>query len=92
MMACKSLVMVLIFVSLFGLHQCQVDEHPKGKERCFTRFVGKPWTLEDLCCVEAPWICFPGFETEECLKCPPLREGVPPSPPPRKGAALSPPL
>ncbi|XP_010422108.1 PREDICTED: uncharacterized protein LOC104707450 [Camelina sativa] len=92
-MACKSLVIGLIIVSLFGLHQCQEDydyEHPKGIERCFTRFVGRPYRLEDLCCVEAPWICFAGYLTKECTKrCPPLREGVPQPPPPRKGAAPS---
>ncbi|EOA12063.1 hypothetical protein CARUB_v10007964mg, partial [Capsella rubella] len=61
-------------------------EHPKGIERCFTRFVGEPYQLEDLCCVEAPWICFAGYLTKECIKrCPPLREGKPPL---RKGATL----
>ncbi|AEC09287.1 hypothetical protein AtNW77_Chr2g0257761 [Arabidopsis thaliana] len=91
-MACKNLVAILIIVSLFGLHQCDDDPHPKGIERCFTRFVGKPYSLEDLCCVEAPWICFAGYLTDECIKrCPPLREGVPPSPPRRKGVAPSPP-
>ncbi|VYS52175.1 unnamed protein product [Arabidopsis thaliana] len=45
----------------------QDDEHPKGIKRCFTRFVRKPYSLEDLCCVEAPWIGFVGFRTKECI-------------------------
>ncbi|XP_010509444.1 PREDICTED: uncharacterized protein LOC104785853 [Camelina sativa] len=96
MLACKSLVIGLIIVSLFGLHQCQEDYdygHPKGIERCFSRFEGKPYSSEDLCCVEAPWICFPEYLRKECIKrCPPLREGVPQPPPPRKGAVPSPAL
>ncbi|CAN7103831.1 unnamed protein product [Brassica rapa subsp. narinosa] len=81
-------VTILIIVSLFGLNQCYDPEHPIGLERCFKKFEGKPWQLEVLCCVEDPSNCFPGFETEKCIECPPLRKGDAPSPSP--GAAPGP--
>ncbi|CAL9235789.1 unnamed protein product [Arabidopsis halleri] len=90
-MVCKSLVMVLIIVSLFGLHQCEEDiDHPKGIERCVRRYMGKPWTIEYLCCIEAPRICFTPLTPKQCLtKCPPLRKGAPPSSLPGKGVGPS---
>ncbi|CAA7042094.1 unnamed protein product [Microthlaspi erraticum] len=98
MMACKSLLIVLLIVSLFGLHNCEFGVHPKGYERCVTKFMGEPWQLEFLCCVEAPTICFAGYLEEACLvRCPPLRKGkgrAKPSPPPllkgKRGAKPSP--
>ncbi|EFH57723.1 hypothetical protein ARALYDRAFT_902794 [Arabidopsis lyrata subsp. lyrata] len=90
-MVCKSLVMVLIFVSLFGLHQCEDIDHPKGIERCYRRYMGRPLTIQYLCCIEAPRICFTPLTPEQCLtKCPPLRKGAPPSSSPGKGVGPSP--
>uniref|UniRef100_M4CM12 Uncharacterized protein n=1 Tax=Brassica campestris TaxID=3711 RepID=M4CM12_BRACM len=63
-------------------------EHPIGLERCFKKYEGKPWQLEVLCCIKDPSNCFPGFETEKCIKCPPLRKGDAPSTSP--GAAPGP--
>ncbi|KAG7573857.1 hypothetical protein ISN44_As09g021040 [Arabidopsis suecica] len=91
MMVCKSLVMVLIFVSLFGLHQCRqiYPPDPKGIERCFSKFMGEPFPEEFWCGIEDPSICFPEYEPENCLRdCPPLRKGGAPSPSP--GATLPP--
>lgn len=64
-------------------------DHPKGVERCFHKFMGKPWTLEYLCCVEDPSTCFPEYDKKSCLKhCPPLRKGRK-APPPSPGAIAS---
>ncbi|WZZ49143.1 hypothetical protein YC2023_049250 [Brassica napus] len=91
-MAFKSLVIVLIIFSLFGLNQCkdlfsQHDlEHPKGYERCVRKMMGEPWTLEFLCCVEDPKTCFAGFLEEACIiRCPPLKKRGP-KPPLKKRA------
>ncbi|CAH8267990.1 unnamed protein product [Arabidopsis lyrata] len=70
-------------VSLFDLYQCQNDrDHPKEIERCFRKFLGKPWTLEYFCYIEDPSNCFPFIYLEDCLKtCPPIGKGEAPSPP-----------
>ncbi|KAJ0258929.1 Uncharacterized protein HA466_0076440 [Hirschfeldia incana] len=80
----KILVTILIIVSFFGLNQCFDRLHPIGMERCFHKFMGggTPFELEFLCCVEDSSNCFPEYENENCIKCPPLRKGEAKSPSP----------